>query len=315
MLALVGQRLLIGLATIWVISVLVFAVSEVLPGDVASAVMGKEATKESLEAVRRELRLDRPATERYVEWLADFARGDLGTSLASRRPIAGTLEPRLLNTLILAAAAAVATIPLGIMLGLIGAALPGSWFDRSSSGATLFLISIPEFLVGAVLVLVFSVVLNLLPSITFRGTFSSIGDLLRSIALPVLTLAFTLLAHISRMTRAAVLEVLRSSYIEMADLKGLSRPRIVLRHALPNTLGPIATVVAIGLGYLISGVVVVETIFNYPGMGRLMVEAVASRDVPMVQATILLFCAAYILFNLVADVLAIISNPRLRPSR
>jgi peptide/nickel transport system permease protein len=219
---------------------------------------------------------------------------------------------RLTNTVLLAAFAAIVSIPLAIGLGLLCAIFANGWFDRASSAATLFLISVPEFLIGAVLVLLFAVHWRLFPAIILGTTFDGVGDLLRSAVLPTVTLTCTMLAHMARMTRAAVVEVLRQPYIEMAMLKGLPRRRIILRHALLNALGPIASVVALNLGYLVSGVVVVEAVFNYPGMGRLMVDAVASRDVPMIQATILLFCCAYIFFNLLADALALVSNPRLR---
>jgi peptide/nickel transport system permease protein len=300
--------------TLWVISVLVFAGTEVLPGDVATMVLGQGATEETKAALRVELGLNRPASVRYFEWLSNFLQGDLGRSLASGRPISDIVKNRLHNTLLLAACAALVSIPLSLMLGLLGATFPHTVFDWAASTAALFLISVPEFLVAAVLVLAFSVTWKLLPAISYSARFGGVWDALRTMALPILTLTFTMLAHMSRMTRATILEVMRSAYIEMAVLKGVSRRRIILHHALPNALGPIASVVALNLGYLISGVVVVEMVFNFPGLGRLMVDSVSGRDVPMIQATIMIFCGAYVCFNLLADIAARLANPRLRGS-
>jgi peptide/nickel transport system permease protein len=312
MAALLLRRLCVGLATLWAISVLVFAGTEVLPGDVAAMVLGQGATPETVSALRTELGLNRPAPVRYIEWLSNTVRGNLGKSLASGRPVSAIVRDRLNNTLLLAAFAALVSIPLSLLLGLLGATFPNSAFDWTASMATLFLISVPEFLVAAVLVLALSVTWKLLPAVSFAVRFEGIGDALRTMALPVLTLIFTMLAHMSRMTRAAILEVMRSPYIEMAVLKGVSQRRIILRHALRNAIGPIANVVALNLGYLISGVVVVETVFNFPGLGRLMVDSVSFRDIPLVQTTVMIFCSAYVFFNLLADVVARLANPRLR---
>jgi len=315
MVVLAVRRLLLSLATLWVVSVLVFVGTEILPGDVASAVLGQGATEEAKEAIRSQLGLHRPAVVRYLEWLGNIASGELGNSLASRRPIAGILESRLANTLTLAALTAVISVPLAVGLGLLAAAFPNGFFDRLTSAFSLFIISIPEFLVAAVLVLAFAVTWKLFPTISYSIPSNDPLHLLRALALPILTLIATMLAHMSRMTRAAILEVTRSPYIEMAVLKGVRRRRIILRHALPNALGPIASVIALNLSYLISGVVIVETVFSYPGLGRLMVDAVASRDVPLAQITILIFCAAYVIFNLLADITTAVANPRLWPAR
>jgi peptide/nickel transport system permease protein len=279
---------------------------------VAASILGQGVTEEAKEAIRSQLGLNRPAALRYVEWLGNIVQGDLGYSLAARRPIADLLGPRLVNTVTLAALAAAISVPLSIGIGLLAAAHPNGIFDRLTSYVSMFLISFPEFLVAAALVLLFSVTWRLFPSMTLSIPTGSVLQLLRSLALPVLTLTAAMLAHMSRMTRAAVLEVMRSPYIEMAILKGVRRRRIILRHAFPNAIGPIANVVALNLSYLIGGVVIVETMFAFPGLGRLMVDAIASRDVPVAQITILIFCAAYVLFNLLADIAATISNPKLR---
>lgn len=306
------RRLVLGVATIWVISILVFAGTELLPGDVATATLGQSATAETTAALRDQLGLNRSAPLRYLEWLGNVVQGDLGISLASRRPIADLVAGRLINTLILAASAALVAVPLSLAIGLISAANPDSWLDRGMSVLSLVMISVPEFFVGALFVILFAVHWGLFPAVTNASALTSPGKLVHALTLPVLTLTMAMLAHMVRMTRAAILDVLRSPYVEMAILKGASKSRIVLRHALPNALGPIANVVALNLGYLISGVVVVETVFTYPGLGRLMVDAVASRDIPMVQATALIFCTAYIMLNLVADTVSILANPRLR---
>ncbi|MGD9741000.1 MAG: ABC transporter permease [Dongiaceae bacterium] len=309
------RRLLLGIVTLWITSILVFAATELLPGDVATAILGQQATAEAAAAIREQLGLDRSPIVRYADWLSGLVRGDFGTSLASRRPVAEMLESRLSNTLMLAVATALVAVPLSLAIGLLGAANPDSWLDRGTSVFSLVVISAPEFFIGAVFVLLFAVHWGLFPAVTSAAALDSPGRLLHALTLPVLTLTMAMLAHMVRMTRAAVLDVLRSPYIEMAILKGASKLRIVLRHALPNALGPIANVVALNLGYLISGVVVVETVFTYPGLGRLMVDAVASRDIPVVQATALIFCAAYVVLNIVADSVSILANPRLRFAR
>jgi peptide/nickel transport system permease protein len=312
MVALIANRLVLSVATLWIVSVLVFVGTEILPGDVAASILGQGVTEEAKEAIRSQLGLNRPAAIRYVEWLGNIIQGDLGYSLAARRPIADMLRPRLVNTLTLAALAAAISVPLSIGIGLLAAAHPNGIFDRLTSYVSMFLISFPEFLVAAALVLLFSVTWRLFPSMTLSIPTGNVLQLLRSLALPVMTLAAAMLAHMSRMTRAAVLEVMRSPYIEMAVLKGVRRRRIILRHAFPNAIGPIASVVALNLSYLIGGVVIVETMFTFPGLGRLMVDAIASRDVPVAQITILIFCAAYVLFNLLADIATTMSNPKLR---
>lgn len=311
---LILRRLALSVITLWIISVLVFVGTEILPGDVASAVLGQGATEEAKEAIRRQLGLNEPPVVRYVVWLGNLVQGDLGNSLASRRPIAGTVKVRLANTMTLATLAAALAVPLALGVGLLAAAFPNSLFDRLSSYVSMLAISFPEFLVAAGLVIVFSVKLKLFPSMSPSVSSGNILHLMWSLALPVLTLTAAMLAHMSRMTRAAILEIMRAPYIEMAVLKGVRRRRIILRHALPNALGPIASVVALNLSYLVGGVVIVETMFTFPGLGRLMVDAVSSRDVPLAQITILIFCGAYIAFNLLADIAATVANPRLRGS-
>ncbi|MDQ3673218.1 MAG: ABC transporter permease [Gemmatimonadota bacterium] len=312
MLTLILQRLGVGLLTLWLVTILVFIGTELLPGDVAEAVLGQSATPEAVAALRTEMGLDRPAIVRYFEWISGMLTGDLGASLANGAQISDLIAERFSNTLLLAGLTAFLVVPSAILLGLVAAMYPESIFDRIVSVATMFLVAVPEFLLGTLLVLVFAVQLRWLPAISYTTEFRSFGHLVESLALPVLTLSLVLLAQMARMTRSTILNILNSSYIEMAVLKGVRRHRIVFRHALVNAMSPIANVIALNLAYLVSGVVIVETIFAYPGLAKLIVDGVSSRDFPVIQACAMIFCTAYILFILVADVAAILSNPRLR---
>lgn len=308
----VVRRTLSAVVLLLFTSILLFVATEILPGDAALARLGQEATEASIAAVRHEMGLDRPPVVRYLSWLANFAQGELGTSLLNGRPIADLIEGRLANTLILAGIAALATMPLAILLGLLSAAYADNAFDHAISIVTLMLISLPEFLVGSVLILVFSVHFGFFPAVSISAEFGGFATRLNALVLPAATLTVAMLAYVVRMTRASILDVLRSSYVEMALLKGASKRVLIVRHALPNALGPIANVVALNLGYLISGVVIVEAVFTYPGLGRLMVDSIAGRDTPMIQATVLIFAAAYIFLNLLADLATVLANPRLR---
>ena len=315
MLRLLIRRILLGLVVMWVVSMLVFAATEVLPGDVAKAVLGQGVTEEAVANIRARLGLDRPAYLRYLEWLGDLFTGDLGESLASGYDIAELIGERFWNTMRLAGFTAMIAVPLAIALGLIAAIAAETPIDRGISVGTLCFISVPEFFVAALLVFILAVKLHWLPPLAFVRTNAGFLETLRSLALPIATLTLAVLAYMARMTRTAILNVLSSSYIEQAILKGASRTRIILRHALPNALGPIINVIALNLAYLVSGVVVVETIFNYPGLGKVMVEGVLNRDIPLVQAVGMVFCGTYVALNLAADVFAILANPRLRHPR
>jgi peptide/nickel transport system permease protein len=315
LLRLIAQRLALGVGTLFVVSVLIFAGTQLLPGDVAEAILGQAATPDALAAIRSELNLDRPAYVRYAEWLSNFVQGDFGMSLANRQPIAEMIGGRLGNTLFLAAMAAIVSVPIAILLGLIAARFRETWLDKTISIATLAAISMPEFFIGYMLIFIFAVKLLWAPSIASVYDGMGLGETLAAISLPVATLALVVVAHMMRMTRASVINVMSSPYIEMAELKGVSRSRIIFRHALPNALSPIINVVVLNLAYLVVGVVVVEVVFVYPGMGQLMVDAVAKRDVPVVQACGLIFAATYVLLNLTADILSIVANPRLRHPR
>lgn len=315
MFRLIAQRLGLGLLTLFAASVLIFAGTEILPGDLASAVLQNSATPESLAEMRKELGLNRPAPVRYVEWLGRAVEGDFGRSLASHRDVVEEITPRLRNTVFLASYAAIVAVPLAVMLGLMAAIWQGGIYDRLVNFVTLLTISVPEYLVGYILIKYLSVRLGWFPSLANVTADTPLLDRLGLTFLPMLTLVLVVMAHMMRMTRASVLQIMASPYIEMAFLKGLPKWRVVVRHAFPNALAPIINVIALDLAYLIVGVVIVEAVFVYPGLGQLMVDAVSKHDVPVVQACGLIFAGAFILLNMIADVLAILTNPRLRHPR
>jgi peptide/nickel transport system permease protein len=312
LLNLIGRRLLIGALILLFVSVLVFAGTEILPGDVANAILGQGATPELLDNIRTRLGLNEPAWARYFIWLGRLLTGDLGTSLASGQNIADLIQERIFNTALLAGVTAAIAVPLAVILGLWCALKPDNLLDRAISGISLTLISVPDFLVALILVTVFAVHLGWLPAIANLRPGADIGTIARALVLPVTALVFTVLAHMVRMTRSAVINVLSTPAIEMAILKGVPRWRLLLVHALPNALAPIVNVIALNLAYLISGIVVIETMFNFTGLGRLTVEAVTTRDIPVVQVCAMIFCSVYVVLNLIADIIAIVANPRLR---
>jgi peptide/nickel transport system permease protein len=266
---------------------------------------------ETVAACRKELGLDLPAATRYLNWLGNIAQGDFGVSLANQRQISELIGVRLSNTLFLAIVAAVISVPLALMLGILAALYRNSWFDRAINVVTLSSISFPEFFVAYILILIFSVTLGWFPSLSNVSPETAFWDRVYRIILPATTLTLVVVAHMMRMTRAAIINLLASPYIEMANLKGMSRSHIILHHALPNAWAPIVNVIVINLAYLIVGVVVVEVVFVYPGLGQLIVDSVQKRDIPVVQACSLIFAATYVLLNLTADVLSIVTNPRL----
>ena len=311
-LTLIAKRLGLGFLTLLVVSIIIFGAVELLPGDLAQAILGQAATPETVRAMREDLGLDRPAVVRYVEWLGGALQGDFGASLANRRSVAAQLGPRFSNTLFLAAVAAAFSIPISILLGVLAALYRESVFDRIANVSTLTSISSPEFFLGYILILFLSVRNPWFPSISSVTPDMPFGERLFVTLLPAITLTLVVIAHMMRMTRAAIIALLASPYIEMARLKGEPRWKVIAVHALPNALAPIINVVALNLAYLITGVVLVEIVFVYPGVGQLLVDSVTKRDFPVVQACCLVFAATYILLNLVADVGVILSNPRLR---
>ncbi|MCZ4283156.1 ABC transporter permease, partial [Kiloniella laminariae] len=312
LIGLIAKRLSFGVLTLLVISVLIFMGTEALPGDLAEAILGQSATPDALAAIREKLNLNLPSHERYVIWLSSFLQGDLGVSLANGREISSLISGRFANTLFLASVAAAVSVPLSVTLGLMAALYQGSIFDRVVSMATLSTISFPEFFIGYVLIVFLSVQFSVFPSISSVTDDMSFFEKLYAIALPVMTLTLVVMAHMMRLSRAAIISILNRPFIEMAELKGLSRFRVIVHHAFPNALAPIINVVVLNLAYLVVGVIIVEVVFVYPGMGQLFVDSVSKRDLPMVQACGLIFAGTYVLLNLTADVLSIITNPRLR---
>lgn len=298
-----------------VISILIFVGVEALPGDVAEAVLGQGATPETVAAFRKELKLDLPPHVRYLSWIKAFIRGDLGNSLANNRPVNQLIGWRFLNTLFLAAVAAIIAVPISLILGILAALYRNTLFDKSISAVTLSTISFPEFFVAYILIALFSVQIILFPSISNISEDMSLWEKLYAIALPCMTLALVVTAHMMRQTRAAIINILASPFIEMARLKGLKPWRVIVVHAFPNALSPVINVIALNLAYLVVGVVIVEVVFAYPGLGQLLVDSVAKRDIPVVQASGLIFATTYIGLNLCADILSILGNPRLRNPR
>ena len=311
-LGIILKRLGLGLLTLLIISVLIFGAVELLPGDIAQAVLGQGATADNLAALRTELGLDRPAPVRYFDWLTGAVTGDFGVSLVSNESVTAAIGPRFANTLFLALYAAVIAVPVAIFLGVIVALFRNSLFDRIANVVTLTSISSPEFFLGYILILYFSINTGMFPSIASVSPDMPLLERLDRTFLPALTMVLVVVAHMMRMTRATIINLLASPYIEMARLKGAPAWKVIVKHALPNSWAPIINVVALNLAYLITGVVLVEVVFVYPGIGQLLVDSVSKRDFPIVHACCLIFAATFILLNLAADVGAILTNPRLR---
>jgi len=314
-LKLISQRLALGLVTLFFASALIFFTTTLLPGDFASAMLGQQATAENTAAIRAQLNLDRPAVLRYADWLSGAVRGDFGKSLASNRPVAEEIAPRLANTFFLAIYAALVAVPLSVFLGIMAAIRQGSVFDRTVNVGALLTISVPEFFLGYLLLMFLAAHLRVFPVLSVVSPTMPFFTRLYVTFLPMITLVLVIVAHMMRMTRASVLQVMASPYIEMAYLKGLPKWRVVVQHALPNALAPIVNVIALNLAYLVVGVVVVERVFVYPGMGQMLVDAVSKRNIPTVLACGLIFAVVFISLNILADLLSIMSNPRLRHPR
>ena len=313
------ERLGLGLATLFIVSIIIFSAIEMLPGDFGEAVLGQAATKETVAAFRRELGLDEPAYMRYAQWIGNVVQGDLGTSFSGRnasgidrsRPVVDLIAPRLWNTLFLASMTAIIAVPISLALGISSALYRNSIYDRTINTATLTTISFPEFFVAYILILLLASLWPVFPSLANVDAATPLAKRMFKAALPAMTLTLVIVAHMMRMTRAAIINLLASPYIQMARLSGASQTEVIIKHALPNAWAPIATVIAFNLAYLVVGVVVVEVVFVYPGVGQLMVDAVTSRDIPVVQGCALIFAMTYILLNLTADIIGIITNPRL----
>lgn len=312
---LIAERLGLSVLLLWAVSVLIFAGVEALPGDFAETYLGQSATPQAIANIREDLGLDRPITTRYFEWLGGVVQGDFGNSWASGAPVTEQITKRLGNSLFLAFFAAVISVPLAVGLGMVAVHYRNRIPDRVINVVSLAAISLPEFFIGYILIVFFAVQMGVatFPSTVYDDMEWS--ERLAAIALPTATLVLVVLAHMMRMTRAAIISVMSSAYMETAELKGLGAFKAIVKHAAPNAIAPIVNVVALNLAYLVVGVVVVEVVFVYPGMGQYMVDAVTVRDMPVVQACGLIFAAVYILLNMVADIVAIVANPRLRHPR
>jgi peptide/nickel transport system permease protein len=307
-------RVAVGIATLLAVSAIVFLGTEALPGDAATAVLGQTATPELLAQYRKDFGLDQPVLERYVDWLAGFVRGDLGASLPSGEPVSSLLGDRTRNTAALSLATLLILVPLAIGLGVASAVRRDRPLDHGVAATTLAFIATPEFVVGTLLAVAFAVWLELLPPVSLLDAREPVTSQLKTLVLPVATLLAASAAQMIRMVRASMIDVLRSEYVEMAALKGVRQRRILFRHALPNALGPTLQILAFTVGWLAGGVVVVETVFQFPGLGLAFTNAVSSRDLPTVQALAMIFTGVYIVVNLLADVGVILLNPRLRRS-
>ncbi len=315
MFRLIIRRVLLGLLTLLLVSCIVFVTVEALPGDPCTAYLGRMAQGQRLENCRQDFGLDRPALTRYLNWSINALHGDFGVSLKRKKPISSIVIPRLRNTLLLGLAAAVIGIPISILLGIIA----GLWRDRPVdlwvSSTAIFAMTIPEFVNATLLILIFSIWLGWFPGIVLTQPDAPLFEFLSDILLPIIVLALVMTAHILRMVRTSVIDVMSSDYVEMARLKGVPFWRMVFRHILPNALLPTINLVALTIAWLLGGVVVIEVVFNFPGLGRLMIDAVSDRDLAMVQAIALILAAIYVTLNLIADLLTLFANPKLRTMR
>ncbi|MHB8869672.1 MAG: ABC transporter permease [Thermoleophilia bacterium] len=315
MLKILFMRLGLGVLTLLLVSVVVFAATQALPGDAAKAILGKDsADTDRYEALRKELQLDRPLVEQYANWLGGVVRGDLGKSLVGAGAnVTDLIGTRVVNSAILVLFAALVSIPISILIGALTAIRRDSKFDNVVNIANLTLASLPEFVIGIIMVLVFATaVFKWLPSVSNVNSLLPLAGQMKLFVLPVITLALAVVPYVSRMLRASTVEVLESEYVMMARLKGLSEPRVLWHHALPNAIVPTIQVIAINIAWLAGGIVTVEYLFTFPGVGAGLVDAVANRDMPVVQALVLLMAAIYVLLNLAADIITILISPRLR---
>jgi peptide/nickel transport system permease protein len=315
MIQLTARRLILAVVTLFIISLIIFLGVEALPGDTATAYLGQSATPESLAALREKFGLDAPAHERYLNWLTDALRGDLGESYARRAPVSEIIGYRFRNTVVLSVAASVVGIPLAIILGIIAGLTRDRWPDVTVSTVSIAGMTLPGFVTATVLIFVFAIRLEWFPAITLVSTDAPVSELLPNIILPVITLTIIMVAHILRLVRTNVIDVMNSEYVQMAQLKGVPKRRVVFQHALPNAMLPTINIVALTLIWLLGGVAIIETVFNYPGIGRLLVNAIGDRDLVLVQGIALILAAVVIALNLGADLLTLVLNPRLRSAR
>ncbi|WP_312242988.1 ABC transporter permease [Pantoea sp.] len=314
MMFLIARRVGAGILTLLIVSAVVFFITSLLPGDAAQMILGQNATPETVAALRQQLGLDQPLLLRYLDWLGGMLRGDFGTSFASHLPVAELVAARIPATFELAAITTLICVPLALIIGITSAMTRGSLLDRALVIGTMATVAVPEFLVATVAVLIFAVKLHWVSAMSFGSPEMDLISYLKAYALPVLTLCCVLVAQMARMTRSAIINQLDSPYLEMALLKGVTPLRAVLRHALPNAVGPIANAISLSLSYLFGGVIIIETIFSYPGLASQLVDAVSNRDLPVVQLCVMLFALCYLVLLLLADILTIAFNPKWRSS-
>jgi peptide/nickel transport system permease protein len=309
------RRLLLGLLTLLLVSIVVFAATQALPGDPARAILGRSATPDSLRELREQLNINHPAIVQYGDWLKGLLTGDLGTSLAARQPVSEVIGKRVENSAFLMLLAALVSIPLSIVIGAVTARRRDGPLDHTMSVGLLGLAALPEFVVAIMLIVLFgTTVFQVLPAVSLIPPQDNPWQHMNELVLPVLTLVIAVTPYISRIMRASMVEVLESDYVEMARLKGMSEQKVLWRHSVPNGIAPTIQVIALNLAYLAGGIVVVEFVFGYPGIGAAFVDAVANRDIPVVQALAILIAALYVLLNVLADVATILVSPRLRTS-
>jgi peptide/nickel transport system permease protein len=307
------RRLALGLLTLWLVSLVVFAATLALPGDAATAILGKQATPERVQALREQLHLNEPVTTQYVNWIGGILTGDLGTSAATQQPVAELISTQIWNTVLLVVVAALIAIPVSLGLGVLAAVRRDRPVDHFVSTAALVAASLPEFVVSIILILLFATaVLQVLPAVSMLGPGQAAWEVPQSVILPAAALVVMVSPYIIRMMRGSMVEVLESEYVTMARLKGLSERAVIWRHAFPNAIAPAIQVTALQLAWMTGGVVVIEFVFRYPGIGQALVEAVSNRDLPVVQAVTLLAGAVYVGLNLLADVVTILITPKLR---
>lgn len=312
-LRLIARRLLLAVITLLLVSAMIFAAIEILPGDVASRILGRDATPETLASLRQRMHLDLPPVERYLGWLGNIVfHGDFGRALTSDQPVGRIIAPKVANTLKLAGLAFLLYLPLALIPASVQALYRGRFADHALSVVNLVLLSIPDFLLGTLLMIAFVITWQWFPAVAAVRDLTPAGEYLRAIVLPAVTLAIVMAVYAARMLRDNLIEVLDAEYIRMAELKGLSRLAVLLRHALPNALIPTLNVTALNLAYIIGGVVIVERLYSFPGFGSLLIDSLQLQDAPLVEATVLIAAAIYIVANLLADIGAILLNPRLR---
>ena len=315
MITLVVRRLFLALITLFIISIIVFMGVEALPGDSATGYLGQFATPESLAALREEFGLNDPILQRYLNWLGDILRGDLGTSMVKRKPVAELIGNRFRNTVVLSVSAAIVGVPLALVLGVIAGLTRDKWPDVLASTVSIVAMTLPGFVTATILIYVFAIKLEWFPAITLVPTDVPVIELLPTIVLPIITLTLIMVAHILRLVRTNMIDVMTSEYVQMARLKGVPARQIVFKHGLPNALLPTINVVALTFAWLLGGVAVIETVFNYPGIGKLMIGAITDRDFALVQGIAMILSGIYIALNLIADILSMVLNPKLRTAR